>query len=224
MKSTKEEALLIEKTVSGLHSNLVSVLKSHGVASVASILDVGCGSGAWLNRLKSEGWTKLNGIDYVMPEPVEGLVLRRFDINEDDYTKLGQHQVVTCIEVIEHIENVGRLLDLIKAALTPDGIALITTPNIESLRARTRALINGKIPSFDEKSDPTHLMPILRDTLVKMLARRQMRIMEIHQYPVNRSHSLQYRTSVRLLSRVLGFVLPNELFGDNLVYLISHAE
>ncbi len=226
MNSVKNEALLIEKTVSGLHSNLVTILKTRGAASVASasILDVGCGSGAWLKRLKSEGWTKLSGIDYVMPEPVEGLVLQRFDINEDDYVTLGQHQIVTCIEVIEHIENIGRLLDLIKVALAPDGIVLITTPNIESLRARTRALINGKIPSFDEKSDPTHLMPILRDTLVKMLARRQMRILDIYQYPVNRNHSLQYRTSVRLLSRVLGLVLPDELYGDNSAYLIAHSD
>jgi 2-polyprenyl-3-methyl-5-hydroxy-6-metoxy-1,4-benzoquinol methylase len=216
--------LLIEKTVDGLHAHLISILNDHGVSSGASILDVGCGTGAWLNRLKSIGWTQLNGIDYVMPEPVVGLTLNRFDINEDDCVKLEKFQVVTCIEVIEHIENIGRLLDLIKATLNPDGIALVTTPNIESLRARTRALVNGKTPSFDEKSDPTHLMPILRDTLVKMLARRQMRIMEIHQYPVNRNHSLQYRTSVRLLSKILGFVLSDELYGDNSIYLIAHAE
>lgn len=215
--------LLIEKTISGLHSNLVSILKSRSVTLDATIFDVGCGTGAWLSRLKYEGWSQLNGIDYVMPEPIVGLELKRFDINQDDYSKLGLYQVVTCIEVIEHIENIGRLLDLIKSVLAPDGVALITTPNIESLRARTRSLINGKIPSFDEKSDTTHLMPILRDTLIKMLSKRQMQIIEIQQYPVNKNHSLQYRTSVKFFARVLRFLLADELYGDNSVYIITHT-
>ena len=159
-----------------------------------------------------------------MPKPVPTLILKHFDINQDDYAKLGQYQVVTCIEVIEHIENIGRLLDLIKGTLKPNGLCIITTPNIESLRARTRALLNGKIPSFDEKSDPTHLMPILQDTLAKMLARRKMKISETLQYPDNKNQSIQYRTSVRLLARVLGLILSDELYGDNSIYLITHAE
>lgn len=216
--------MLIEKTLGGLHAHLISLIRTNGISRDASILDIGCGSGAWLNRLKSEGWEQLNGIDYVMPKPVPNLILKRFDINQDDYTALGQYQVVTCIEVIEHIENIGRLLDLIKGTLEPNGLCIITTPNIESLRARTRALINGKIPSFDEKSDPTHLMPILQDTLSKMLKRRNMKISATLQYPANKNKSIQYRTSVSLLARVLGLILSNDLYGDNSIYLITHAE
>lgn len=190
----------------------------------ASILDIGCGTGAWLDRVKAVGFGRLVGVDYVQPDMVSGLDLRRFDINHDSPSSLGRFDVVSCIEVIEHIENIGNLLDLVKETLNKDGFAIITTPNIESLRARVRALVSGKIPSFDEKSDPTHLCPVLQDSLKKMLDRRGLSITQIHQYPTEKTRSLMFGRSVRWLAKVLSVFFSDSLYGDNTIYFISHAQ
>ncbi len=215
--------MLVEKTLGGLHAFLEQVLVRNCPADIPSMLDLGCGSGAWLKRLQGTVVGAKVGIDYVQPATVAGLDLRGFDLNVDSPSALGQYSLVTCIEVIEHIENVGRLLDVISIATLPDGVALITTPNIESLRGRVRALVAGKIPSFDEKSDPTHLMPILRDSLEKMLNRRGMAIVETLQYPPNRTVSLQYRRSVLWATKILGLVLPDQFYGDTAVHIVKRV-
>lgn len=215
--------MLVERTVGGVHAHLLSIVREVGISSTTPVLDIGCGSGAWLSRLRDEGLTRLIGVDFVLPDPIPGLELRRFDINQDDSSTLGKYQFVTCIEVIEHIENVGRLLDSIKSTLAPDGVAIVTTPNIESLRARIRALVSGKIPSFDDKSDQTHLMPILCESLKKMLDRRTLQIDSVLQYPAERSRTLMFSRSVNLLSRLFSLALPDVLHGDNSIYLIRHS-
>lgn len=212
---------MIERTVDGLHAHLYSLLKALiGAGQHLSILDIGCGTGAWLNRVKDLGFSRIVGIDYVQPILIAELELRQFDINYDRPAALGQFDIVTCIEVIEHIENVGNLLDVMQQTLSQNGLAIITTPNIESLRARLRAALTGKIPSFDNKSDPTHLCPILYDSLKKMLGRRGMTISSVHQYPSARSKSLMFSSSINWLSNTLRAFLPDDLHGDNIVYVI----
>lgn len=214
---------MIERTVGGLHAHIFGLLERIGRGRRTSILDIGCGTGAWLNRVKALGFRRAVGIDYVQPDPVEGLVLHQYDINKYSPVDLGQFDVVSCIEVIEHIENIGNLLDLIKQTLSQDGVAIITTPNIESLRARIRALATGKIPSFDRKSDPTHLCPILHDSLEKMLNRRGLTIVQVHQYPPKRYRSLMFGRAVSQAANTLRVFLPDDLYGDNTIYVVSHA-
>jgi SAM-dependent methyltransferase len=215
---------MIERTVGGLHAHIFSLLASIGAGHRTSILDIGCGTGAWLDRTKSLGFTQTIGIDYVQPDPVAGLELRQYDINQDSPSNLGEFDVVSCIEVIEHIENIGNLLDLIRQTLNQNGVAIISTPNIESLRARIRALASGKIPSFDNKSDPTHLCPILQDSLQKMLHRRGLSISQVHQYPSARSRSLMFGRPVSLIANALRIFLPDDLYGDNTIYVIRHIQ
>jgi 2-polyprenyl-3-methyl-5-hydroxy-6-metoxy-1,4-benzoquinol methylase len=218
---TEELVMLIEKTQPGLHSNIYDLLFNKSlIASDKSVLDIGCGTGAWLRRI-SVG--RLVGIDYLQPDALEGLDLRRFDINVDDPKSLGTFELVTCIEVIEHIENIGRLLDLIQNSLAPNGVAMITTPNVESLRARVRHLVVGKMPSFDEKSDPTHLMPILQESLIKMLKVRNMVIAERFEYPSNKSETVQFRKVTSLIANLLGVFFSDKKYGDNSIFLIKHA-
>jgi len=216
---------MIERTVGGLHAHLYSLLENViRQGQSASILDIGCGTGAWLDRMKAIGFGRLVGVDYVQPDIVSGLDLRRFDINYDSPSMLGQFDVVSCIEVIEHIENIGNLLNLVKGTLNEDGLAIITTPNIESLRARLRALVSGKIPSFDDKSDPTHLCPVLHDSLQKMLYRRGLTITQVHQYPAETSRSLMFGRAVTWTANALRIVLPDNLYGDNAIYIVRHAQ
>src|SRR5258708_38378540 len=97
------------------------------------------------------------------------------DLDASDFASqigIGSYDLVTAIEVIEHVEsptgffrNVGRLL-------TPGGIAVITTPNVDSLPARTKFLITGKIRTMDEFGEPTHISPIFWDLLQRQFLPR----------------------------------------------------
>lgn len=215
---------LTERTLAGLHAYLAEqvVLRCGGVRS--TVLDVGCGSGAWLNRLGGLGFGPVVGIDQD-PPVVAGLDLRQRDLNSGQGEPLGTFRLVTCIEVIEHVENVGLLLDLLATCVCPSaGLILLTTPNIESLRARLRGLLSGKTPGFDAKSDPTHLMPVLEEGLDRMLARRGLQRVGTSYYPPTPTRSVMYRGTVRSLANLLRPVLGDPRYGDTAVHWIARSE
>ncbi len=103
------------------------------------VLDVGSGEGygaALLSRAAQE----VVGIDY-SPAAIEhargaysrdGLSFELVDIREFALQD-GMFDVVTCFEVIEHVEDHDALLEAIVQRLHPDGTLLLSTPNTRSL-------------------------------------------------------------------------------------------
>lgn len=216
-------AELIERTATGLHDCLIGIVESRVPDRGVRTLDIGCGTGAFLVRMHRAGYGELYGIDYDPPVSLDEIDIRQFDLNKDQSASLGQFDLVLCIEVIEHVENIGNLLDCIHAVLKPGGIALVTTPNLESLHARIRGLLSGEFPHFDGKSDPTHLMPILSASLEKMLARRSMKIDELLAYPADARESVMFSSKIRRLRNFTAGVLKDPVPGDNTIYVIRHG-
>jgi 2-polyprenyl-3-methyl-5-hydroxy-6-metoxy-1,4-benzoquinol methylase len=212
----------VEKTIGGLHSFLFPIVKGYSRYENPSIFDVGCGSGIWLRRLAGQGFNDLYGMDVEVPANTAGFSFYQINFNNQNLPQefISRFSMVTCIEVIEHVENPGHLLDFIAEALLPQGILILTTPNIESIRARLRALLTGKIPNFDGKGDPTHIFPILEDSLVKLMRPRSLIIEKVIQYPSNKKVTLMYRPLISRLAYFLGLGLPNPLYGDICVYII----
>lgn len=216
--------MLAEYTVGGLHAHLERLLFLGPIPiRPSSVLDIGCGTGAWLQRLQKYGPENLTGLDAGEPPAEVSFRFIAADLNGRIAADLGRFDLVTCIEVVEHIENLGHLFDLISSSLKPTGVAVITTPNIESLRARLRALLTGRIPSFDDKSDPTHLCPILHASMLKFASRRKLVITAVHNYPPARQASRMFSPSIRWGARLLRPFLPDRWFGDNLIYVLRHC-
>ena len=153
-----------------------------------------------------------------------GVPHRLVDFNQPNFASvLGEHNfdLVTAIEVIEHVEspigfvrNIGRLL-------SPRGVAVLTTPNVDSLPARMKFLFAGKIRTMDERGEPTHISPIFFD-----LFRRQFlplagtRLREHLLFPPN-GYQLT-RKSLAWIFRIASSVLPGEyLLGDNHVLVLE---
>lgn len=107
--------------------------------SAESILDIGCGPGTFLGHF-ARNYQRGTGIDLA-----EGQIefasrkygserLRFQSIDVADLALVAQHDVVTSIEVIEHLPSgeTQQFLRSIWNALKPGGTVVLTTPNYRS--------------------------------------------------------------------------------------------
>lgn len=125
-----------EWTMPGLHANLTQNLPHMSLDS--SILDVGCGTGAWLENLSNLGFTALQGIDLDADKfQSTKAVFHQANLDHDDLN-LGNStfdlisSIISSIKVVEHLENPARLFFHAQKYLSPTGYFLMTTPNIHS--------------------------------------------------------------------------------------------
>lgn len=116
-------------------------------------LDVGCGAGALLRAAQAHGWAA-SGTE-VASRPVERLAAAGFDARLGELEAVGFEEdafdVVTLIEVVEHVPDPGRLLDEVARVLRPGGVAYLTTPNGAGL---SRRLLGAR---WSVVSPPEHL-------------------------------------------------------------------
>jgi len=136
-----------EFTATGLHGWLLPrVLTLAGVSNDSRVLDVGCGTGAWLARLHRAGFRRLTGIDrrsdYFGASDVATFV--EGDVAQSERAELGAFDLITAIEVFEHMANPEAIFAFASQHLGPGGWLVVTTPNIYSVRVRMRFLLSGK--------------------------------------------------------------------------------
>jgi SAM-dependent methyltransferase len=104
------------------------------------LLDVGCGSGAFLAQMVELGW-RAQGID---PDPTAvagareaGLEVSQATLADlDTEEHAGEFDAITLSHVIEHLHDPGGDLRRIKRLLRPGGLLWIATPNLEALGLR----------------------------------------------------------------------------------------
>jgi 2-polyprenyl-3-methyl-5-hydroxy-6-metoxy-1,4-benzoquinol methylase len=229
-----DDRLLPELALPGLHESLIErVLQLSGVGPETPVLDIGCGSGAWLARLARHGFKRLHGVDNQSftrfppaDETKETFSCSYADLDNDPDLGLGTARfgLITAIEVIEHVHNPGRFLTHAARHLEDKGYFLITTPNLHSVRARVRFALTGKLQGFDPTNvpaEPTHLYPVFLTCLDRLLAQYQLEAVERWTFPPRRGAGT--RLMRRLAAGVLELVLPNHFPGDSLCVLVRRC-
>ena len=112
--------------------------KLEPLVSGRRLLDVGCGEGQLVAAASASGWDA-HGID-LSPSAVE--ICRSFDLPcsrtdlFDASLAAGSFDVITMIELIEHVADPGRFLARAEELLTPGGVVHLTTPNHGALGRR----------------------------------------------------------------------------------------
>jgi 2-polyprenyl-3-methyl-5-hydroxy-6-metoxy-1,4-benzoquinol methylase len=103
-------------------------------SETGSLLDVGCGNGQFISRMRSFGWT-VSGID---PDPAavalgskQGLHIRTGMVA--DLPETERYDVITLSHVVEHVSDPVTLLRECAKRLQPNGRLILATPNINSL-------------------------------------------------------------------------------------------
>jgi len=127
-------------------------------------LDVGAGNGELIDRLIREFDLTVRACDYRADLMTVGdLRVDLADLNTGGLPYPdASFDLVTCTEVIEHLEDFRSTVREIGRVLRPDGICIISTPNILNLRSRLRYLFFGFFNMFgplrlgDDRHHSTH--------------------------------------------------------------------
>jgi 2-polyprenyl-3-methyl-5-hydroxy-6-metoxy-1,4-benzoquinol methylase len=215
--------LLEERTISGLHDFLDPILKRYAIPGGRAI-DLGAGSGALAVRLRDLGYEVI-AVDMNSERYKADIPFIQLNLNNPDFSPLGNgaFDFVTAVEVIEHLESPIAFLRHIRSLCKPDGIALITTPNMDNAPSRFRFLLTGKLHMMDEKV-PNHISPIFYDLFIRQyLPRAGLKLVEHHFFPKN-GYKVS-RKSYSWVFRLIARLLPgNTLLGDVHVFVLKAIE
>ena len=99
------------------------------------ILDIGAGSGKFLNYAKLRGWKpvglEVSEIAIKTGKTKYGIDLR--PVKDIEQLSSRSFNCITCFHVLEHVEDTNDLLKQIERLLKKDGICLIELPVLDSL-------------------------------------------------------------------------------------------
>ncbi len=127
--------------------------KFEAYRTTGNLLDVGCASGLFLDEAKKRGW-KVFGTEYgdvqVAHCRSKGITMHQGPLEKNSFEGIS-FDVITSIEVIEHINNPVEEMKLIHSLLRNGGMFYCTTPNFNAL---SRFLLKDK---YNIISYPEHL-------------------------------------------------------------------
>ncbi len=105
-----------------------------------ALLDLGCGTGAFLRTLAGGSW-QLHGVEISEPEANRARVWTGAQIFVGDPrdAPFGAEtfDVITCFHLLEHVYHPLELLKRVRTWLKPNGILYVIVPNIDSWEARS---------------------------------------------------------------------------------------
>lgn|GEM_PF-4634121 len=148
---------------------ILSRLPAVAISKRSAILDVGCGSGRLVQDLNRAGFDAYGFEPY--PEKTVSLRQVFVDPEEARDAMAGKVELITCIEVLEHLREPDEMLRMISGLLRPSGYLLVSTDLYrDKVHTEGWYYLNpaaGHVSIFSEKSFKTlfarhKFLPILR--------------------------------------------------------------
>ncbi len=148
----------------GTHEAAAAFVTRH-VPRDARVLDLASGTGAFLARLRDLGYANLSAVELnVEGFRLDGVTPQPVDLNSNFAEALPAHgfNLVSAIEIIEHLDSPRPFLRNIRGVLADGGYLLLTTPNVAHWLGRLRFLLSGELRQFQRRDYDyqRHITPI----------------------------------------------------------------
>lgn len=117
---------------------------SEDLRNASNLLEIGCGTGAFLNIAKKQG-IKCNGIEFnsraISAAQSQGLQVEKISLEE--VIQRGQRYDAVCaFQVLEHVPNPREFLMQLISLLNPKGILILAIPNGDSYLRLQQSLLD----------------------------------------------------------------------------------
>jgi len=127
----------------------------------AKVVDIPSGYGAFVLRLKDNGFKDVVAIDIENILKIEHDKFSTGDMTKNLPMENNSVDTLVCIDGIEHINKQFKFINEVSRVLKVGGELIISTPNISSLRSRWRWLMTGhhnkcKSPLDENNPNPLH--------------------------------------------------------------------
>lgn len=156
---------LVERCAPGTHRRLAEELAKLNLPKDIAILDVAAGSGAFIGRMKAQGFRDFTAIELNHEDfQLKDIPVHSFDLNQEFASKISrQFDLITAVEIIEHLDNPRHFLREIRKLLKPGGHLIVTSPNVEHWISRLKFMIKGEPKHFGLVDIQTqrHISPVL---------------------------------------------------------------
>jgi len=144
-----------------------------GSRPVSKILDLGCSSGLFAQRLRAMGH-HVTGVDINEFEQIAERTdaFYRADLNNGIPPEAGSgFDIVLAADVLEHLANPGSLVRQVREVLEPHGMAVFCVPNFAHWYPRIRSALG--MFDYDQRGilDSTHLHFFTRRSFRKLVER-----------------------------------------------------
>ncbi len=149
------------------------IRKANKYANPGKMLDLGCNIGTFMDVAAVGGWT-VSGIE--INKSAADLCSKKHDDVECGYIekktyKKDSFDAVNMGDVIEHLQDPDSMLKLVNKILKPEGILIISTPDISKWAARRFQVKPGE-----------HLFYFNKRTMKAMLEKNDFEVLEICNY------------------------------------------
>lgn len=164
IEEIREPQVSRESAASNTHDKVYALLAA--ACKQGTVLDIPCGSGAFLQRLVDGGYAAHGADLQAHPALPEAAVFSAADMNKPLPYEDAHFDAVVSIEGIEHIQRPFDFIRECNRVLKPGGLLLLTTPNTSSLRSRWRWFLTGfhnkgKLPLDESNPEPRHHINLL---------------------------------------------------------------
>lgn len=186
-------------------------------ARSGKLLDVGCSTGLFLKLARESGFEGF-GLEYSedsarVAREVHGLPVEQGELEMQRYSSASM-DVITLWDVLEHVPDPKRTLEILHDILSPQGWLFLKTPNCDGLYPQISLRVAHLLNYWGHPEPPSHLYQFSAKTLCQMLESTGFEVVRVHQQriPLSYSFGKNWFRSAKWLGYCLSFA-PLALIG-----------